>query len=123
MQVRTVVGIPARDEASWIGRCLDGFARQSRLPDLVLLLLNNCTDRTAVVARRLDRSLPFELRIWCHDFQPWAANAGNARRLVLHAAARLVLADGILLSSDADSVVADDWVERILAAIARGADL
>jgi glycosyltransferase involved in cell wall biosynthesis len=53
-----VVAIPAKDEAERIGPCLLAPARQTTQPDAVLLLLNNCTDRTEAMARAVVSGLP-----------------------------------------------------------------
>jgi Glycosyl transferase family 2 len=120
---RAVVAIPAKNEASCINPCLAALARQTRKPDAVLLLPNNCTDDTAAVAAAMSSSLPCRVDIHCHKFPPPSANAGNARRTVMQLAAELAGRDGILLTTDADTVVADDWIERNLQAISAGADL
>ncbi len=120
---RVVVAIPARDEADWIGQCLRALALQTRLPLAVLLLLNNCTDATAAVARSLFGHVPYRLHIRTHMFPPSAANAGNARRLAMQSAAELAGPEGVLLTTDADTVVANDWIERNLLALSAGADL
>lgn len=119
----TVVAIPAKDEEERIGACLLALARQTSMPDVVLLLLNNCTDRTEAAARELASNLPFELHVVCHALPPADANAGNARRLAMQHSAALAGSNGILLTTDADTIVADDWVERNLAAIGSGADV
>ena len=49
----SVVAIPVRDEAERIGGCLAALARQSVPADHIVLLLNNCTDRTADLVRGL----------------------------------------------------------------------
>lgn len=118
-----VVAIPARNEAARITNCLLALARQTRRPDGVVLLLNNCTDATEAIARRLASHLPYRLHVVCHTFPPALANAGNARRLAMRYAADLAAGDGVLLTTDADTIVADDWVERNLRAIHAGAEV
>jgi glycosyltransferase involved in cell wall biosynthesis len=118
----TVVAIPARDEEDRIGACIQALARQTRRPDAILVLLNNCTDRTEAVARGLASSLPCVLRIIPHAFPPHGANAGNARRLAMHQAAHIAGSNAALLTTDADTIVADDWVDRNVAALQAGAD-
>jgi len=118
-----VVAIPARDEADRISLCIQALARQTRSPDAVLLLLNNCSDLTETIARNLSATLPFALHIVCHAFPPVEANAGGARRLAMQLAADLAGPDGVLLTTDADAAVAGDWVEKNLLALSAGADL
>ena len=135
-----VVAIPARDEADRISACLLALARQTRTPDGVLLLLNNCNDLTEAIARNLSAALPFALHIASHAFPPAEAHAGNARRLAMQLAANLAgssdlagpnglagvadhaALDAVLLTTDADTTVAEDWVEKNLRALSNGAD-
>jgi hypothetical protein len=118
-----VVAIPAKNEAERIGFCLLALALQTVKPDIVLLLPNNCSDGTAAIASGLALQLPFRLHIWCHTFPSPLANAGNARRLAMLRAAELGGPDGVVLTTDADGVVAGDWIERNLLAIKAGAEL
>ncbi len=92
-------------------------------PDAVLLLLNNCSDLTEAIARDISACLPFNLHIINHEFAPTAAHAGNARRLAMRLAADLGGPGGVLLTTDADTIVAEDWVERNLLAMAAGAEV
>jgi glycosyltransferase involved in cell wall biosynthesis len=119
----TIVAIPAKNEADRIGPSLSALALQTRKPDAVLLLLNNCTDNTAAIARTLSARLPYRLQLRTITFPPSVANAGNARRLAMECAAGLAGGDGVLMTTDADAVVAPDWVERNLLAIAAGANV
>ena len=90
----------------------------------LVLLLNNCSDRTAAIARgRLAASgAPFALVNVA--LPPSQANAGFARRLALDLAAlwleRADRRDGVLLTTDADSRVPPQWLARNLAAIHAG---
>ena len=118
-----VVAIPAKNEAERIGCCLLALALQTVKPDSVVLLPNNCSDGTAAIANGLALQLPFRLHIRCHTFPPPIANAGNARRLAMLHAAELAGPDGVLLTTDADGVVAADWIERNLLAMKAGAEL
>jgi glycosyl transferase family 2 len=118
----TVVAIPVRNEFERIGSCLTALSEQTMVPDIVVLLLNNCDDGTADVARRLIGSLPFPLDIDSVTLPPCHANAGHARRVAMQRAARHAGSDGTLLTTDADALVATDWVARNVAAISAGAD-
>src|SRR3954468_12343364 len=111
---RAVVAIPVRNEAEWIGRCLRSLACQTRPPHAVMLLLNNCTDGTASIARSCAQHMPYRLHIQSHNFAAPLAGAGHARRLAMQAAAAVAGPHGVLLTTDADTVVAGDWVERNL---------
>jgi GT2 family glycosyltransferase len=122
-KVRVVVAIPARNEAEWIGRCLRALRRQTRKPDAVVLLLNNCTDGTAAIANVLSSRVPYRLHIRSHTFPASTVSAGIARRLAMQFAAEIAGPDGMLLTTDADTVVANDWIERNLLSLASGADL
>jgi glycosyltransferase involved in cell wall biosynthesis len=128
----TIVAIPARDEEERIGACLEALLAQrdrcGRLlpPDAlgVVLLLNNCSDRTAAIAksRLVSGRTPFALVDVA--LPPSQANAGFARRLALDlAAAWLAPADhprGVLLTTDADSRVPPQWLVRNWAALSGG---
>ncbi|TDR85300.1 glycosyltransferase [Enterovirga rhinocerotis] len=122
-----VVAIPVCNEAERIQDCLMALASQIGIEAhslAIVLFLNNCTDDTARIVASL---LPvIDLQIVVIERNSEAANAGWARREAMEAAAALLDergADaGILLTTDADSRVAPDWVARNLAAIACGAD-
>lgn len=120
---RIVVAIPAKNEAERIRQSLHAFDKQTRRPDNVLLLLNNCSDDTEAIAHRTAPGLGFQLEIICCDLPPEEANAGHARRLAMALAAEQAGVDGVLLTTDADSVVPHDWVARNLAALSMGADI
>jgi len=129
-----IVAIPARDEAAHIGACLDALAQQVDgdgvpLPPGsfgILLLLNNCRDETAAVAARCAAAMAFPLQIVEWELPSSHAHAGAARRLAMDAAAGWLMAgdapSGAILTTDADSVVAEDWVFHHRAAFARGVD-
>jgi hypothetical protein len=119
----TAVAIPVRDESERIGPCLTGLHQQSQRPDTVLLLLNNCSDATETIARDLAPSLGYRLEIINRVLPPAQANAGHARRLAMQLAATLAGPDGVLLTTDADSLAPCDWLARNLLALRQGADI
>jgi GT2 family glycosyltransferase len=117
------VALPARNEEARIADCLNAINNQvSVTPDHVVLLLNNCSDRTAELAYQLRPHLRFELHITHVQLPAEKANAGHARHLAFKAAAPLAGDDGILLTTDADGQVDPDWIEANMAAIRKGAD-
>lgn len=118
-----VVAIPARDEAERIEACLTALDKQIRRPDAVVLMLNNCTDDSEPVARSIARKLRFRLDLVRCVLPPARANAGCARRMAMQIAADQAGPDGILLTTDADSIAPPDWVSRNLVGLRNGADI
>eukprot|EP01037_Dinobryon_pediforme_P001475 gene1479-1496_t len=122
-QCNVVVSIPVHNEGAMIERCLFGLARQISSSDFeVLLFLNNCVDGSRQVVEDVATSLPFKLHVVSAQLRPEHANAGHARRLAMRRAADLVAPEGVLLTTDADSVAAPDWLAVNLAEIEAGAD-
>ena len=127
--LRAVVAVPARNEAARIAACLSAFEGQVGVGSGafgVLLLVNNASDGTAALARELSGRLPYPLRVSEIDLPPERAHAGWARRLAMDEAGSWLdeagHADGVILTTDADSRVAADWVATTLAAFDAGAD-
>ena len=103
------VVIPAHNEAQYIGTCIRSLQRASRCPDLagepvaIVVVLDACTDATARTAQGLGvTTLSCEAR-----------NVGRARAL----GAQWAIEHGArwLAFTDADSVVAPDWIAEQLA--------
>jgi glycosyltransferase involved in cell wall biosynthesis len=120
---RTVVAIPVRDEAERIETCLAALDAQSRRPDAVVLMLNNCTDVTESIVHAMAPRLRFALDVVSRDLPAALASAGHARRLALELAARRAGYNDVLLTTDADAVVPPDWIVRNLGALESGADI
>lgn len=127
VRLRTIIAIPVRNEAERIGACLAAIGSQKGRGANslgILLFLNNCSDDTVAVVADLRRRLALPMRVIERDMA--GAHAGWARREAMEAAARWLdesgSADGVILTTDADSRVPQDWVARNLAAIGAGAD-
>jgi GT2 family glycosyltransferase len=120
----SVVAIPVKNEVERIGACLESLAEQTVDPAgmAVVLLLNNCADGTAEHVRALAPSLPFRLEIHAVELPDPYANAGWARRLAMEAAAELAAPEGLILTTDADTLVDTDWIEANRREIAAGVD-
>lgn len=124
--IEAVVAIPVRNEAERIGACVGALTSQTGLPPGALgivLLVNNTTDDTEAAVKAVRPGLPHELRVVSRDSPD--ANAGWARGGAMDIAAEWLEAtrgSGALLTTDADSRVAHDWVARNLAALAEGVD-
>jgi GT2 family glycosyltransferase len=127
--------IPARNEEEALPRTLDALRLQRDLdrrlldPETyeVILLLNNCTDSSQFIAEHYQRTYPlFRFHIAACDLPPDQAHVGTARRLLMDTAYHRLQSSTArrtaILSTDADTVVASDWVVRNLAAIEAGAD-
>ncbi len=118
-----IVAVPVRNEAGDIEACLQALAAQqgARL-DAIVLCLNNCTDGTAQIVRRIGRRLPVAVTMLQVVFPSHRAGAGVARRIAMDRAAELAGSRGVVLTTDADGQVESDWLAGNLAALADGVD-
>jgi GT2 family glycosyltransferase len=114
-----------RDEADRIGDCLAALARQSVPANHIVLLLNNCRDRTAEVVKQLPLA-HHQLHIIECNLDGSLASAGVARAMAMKHATSLVDSlcrdDAVILTTDADAEVPENWVEANVRAIEQGAD-
>lgn len=95
---RISVVIPVFNDAEFLRVCLAALARQSRLPDEVIVVDNNSVDASAAVARSFSARV---LREPVQGIAPASATGFDA-------------ANGDLIARlDADSIPADDWLERM----------
>jgi glucosyl-3-phosphoglycerate synthase len=123
--LRACVVVPAHNEAELIGACLEALAAQEGIDPAayeVILVLDACTDATAELARR-SATEPPALRV--HHCDGPGLGAGAARKLGMDLASSRLLSlgrgDGLIASTDADSIVAPDWLRAQLDAISAGA--
>jgi glucosyl-3-phosphoglycerate synthase len=121
-----VVVVPARDEAQRIGACLLALARQRGVAQNsyeVIVVLDGCRDTTADVVREVGDSEP-HLRVHVIVLAD-SRGVGRARRAGMDLACARLLSlgreRGLIASTDADSVVADDWLACQLALAHGGA--
>lgn len=134
-QLRISVIVPVRNEAHHLTQTLDALRQQQRpngepVPSFsyeVLLLANNCTDRSYDVALRYSQRYPhFPLRIAQIQLPPSQANIGTVRRLLMNEACRRLMsvgdAGGIIASTDGDTVVDKHWLHYIGTEITQGCD-
>jgi len=94
------VVIPAYNEEKYIGRCLEALQVQTypREQTEIIVVDNNCTDHTAAIARSFGAEVVFEP----------CKGIGAARQRGALAARGKVIA-----STDADTIVPPNWLERI----------
>jgi len=96
---------------------LDGLARQTR-PIGVCLFLDDCRDGSAALLAARAGDFPHPLHV-AHGAAVADANAGRARAAAMAVGAGLPgLIDGLLLTTDADSVPAPGWAAAMAAGLA-----
>lgn len=119
-----VIAIPARDEEACLPACLSALAAQDAVAAFaVVVVANNCRDRTAQAARAMQPRLPFRLSVHEVVLPEGCRTAGHARRCAMDLAASLCSTqDTLLLSTDADARPRPDWVRSILRHVASGVD-
>ena len=123
--LKVSVVVPARNEEELVGSCLEALAEQEGVnPEEyeVLLVLDRCTDETEARAREIADAHPrFEL----HFLDGPGKGSGHARRVGMELASARLLSlgrtKGLIASTDADTVVAPDWLAAQLRAVSRGA--
>lgn len=113
--VPIAICVPARNEAALLPTLFAALERLDRrgVAPTICLLLDSCRDDSVAIAR--DRAGRASLPVVIEQFDQAGANAGRAR----HAAMRLGIAalggEGLLLSTDADSAPAPDWLQAMVA--------
>ena len=124
--LRAVVVVPARDEARRIGECLLALSRQREVQPgcfEVIVILDGCRDSTAEIVEESVRSEPL-LTVHTVELAD-SGGVGRARRLGMDLACQRLLglgrAEGLIASTDADSIVAADWLARQLELTRSGA--
>ena len=92
----------------------------------VAIFANNCADQSADLARRLGRSFSLAVRVVEARLPPAIAHAGAARRAAMDIAEAWLAEggerDGVILTTDADSQPAPNWIATNLSAFEAGAD-
>jgi glucosyl-3-phosphoglycerate synthase len=126
VRLQAVVVVPARDEQARIEACLLALDRQrdaSAGSYEVIVILDGCGDATGtVVGAFAERASQMPV----HAVElPVSRGVGRARRHGMDLACERLLSlgkrGGLIASTDADSVVADDWLACQLALATRGA--
>jgi GT2 family glycosyltransferase len=123
--LRICAVVPARNEEELIGSCLRALAEQvgvSYEEYEILLVLDDCTDDTERRAKSVAASYP---ALHLHFLDGPGKGSGHARRVGMEGACdRLHAVDrphALISSTDADTIVAPDWISAQLAAADRGA--
>jgi hypothetical protein len=112
------VGVPVRNEVDRLPRLLTALADQRGAPPFTLcIFFDNCDDGSVQLVESWTARLPYAVVTDC-GHGSGSPNAGLARRRAL-ALALEQGSTGLLLTTDADSVPAPDWIATNLAALAR----
>ncbi|WP_104992186.1 glycosyltransferase family 2 protein [Deinococcus sp. NW-56] len=127
--LHTVVAVPARNEAERIGQTVRALAAQVGANGAPLegyevwIVVNNSADDTAgQAARAIPTGRP--VRVQSCTLPPGRANVVGARRAALDLAAARLGGNphGLIVTTDADSVPAPDWLWQLQRAVQSGAD-
>ncbi len=119
------VAIPVKNEAGHLRACLDAIDVAAGRHDArvtIVAMANDCDDGSVAILN--DWRPRHAVLAWrAVSLLPGARHAGWARRLALDAAADLLASpEDLLLSTDADTYVAPDWITRTIAHIDQGYD-
>jgi glycosyltransferase involved in cell wall biosynthesis len=124
--LRAVVVVPARDEEQRIDACLEALAAQVEIEPgayEVIVVLDACHDGTEAAVEDVRRRWP---GLALATVPGPGRGAGPARAIGMDIGCTRLesvgAASGLLATTDADSVVAPDWIARQLEAIAAGAE-
>jgi glycosyltransferase involved in cell wall biosynthesis len=134
-QCEVCVIVPVKDEADTIQATLESLATQigltgkpiSRLRYEIIVLANNCTDQSALIARQFAKQHPLlSLHVAEIFLPPEQAYIGYVRKLLMDEAyARLTSLGrkrGIIASTDGDTIVSPTWIASTLYEIDCGVD-
>ena len=125
---RACVCVPARNEADALPETIRSLDRQQGAGDgarlRLVILANNCTDGTVDRVRAMERdgdATHLDIRLIEARLAPEVAHVGTARRMAMDSGADWLdeagVADGVLLSTDADAVAPPDWIAANLRAL------
>ncbi|WP_315760775.1 glycosyltransferase [Sphingomonas sp. Y38-1Y] len=115
--VPIAICVPARDEATALPKlfaALEQMVRSDVAPRLCLLL-DSCTDASVAVAR--DYAVNASLPVFVEQVSDLAPNAGRARHQAMVLGERCLNGAGVLLTTDADSTPAADWLQTMVSAL------
>jgi hypothetical protein len=117
--------VPAKDEERFLPDSLASLTasvHRSGAHGAIVMLINNSADRSWRMARDILDASDSDYLIVNVSLQPDIADAPHARRMALDIGA-LLAADGALMTTDADTLVAVDWAAANLRHMRGDADL
>lgn len=134
-RIEACVTVPAKDEEDLLPSALRALAEQKTIMGdpldheryEVILLINNTRDRSRHVAEQFRRLYPtFNLHIVERNFNSADSHNGYVRRLLMDEACRRletrVGSGNAILTTDADSQVASNWISRNQEEFSNGAE-
>ena len=125
--------IPVKNEEEYVYESLGAFAHQQDISgDLlnvnlfeILILVNNCSDKSAALIREFQNENP-KLNIFLEEISLPAnqANIGFVRKNLFQIAYDRLLKNGggVILTTDADTIVSENWIAQNYLEINNGAD-
>jgi cellulose synthase/poly-beta-1,6-N-acetylglucosamine synthase-like glycosyltransferase len=105
--VRISVLVPAHDDAAVLRECLDAVLRQTLPVDEIVVVADSCTDDTADVAA---------------SYGAIVVETQQAAKAASQDVGLAYVTGDILVCLDADTVIADDVVEKFVAELENGSD-
>lgn len=96
--------VPAHNEAAGIGATIEGLQKQTRPPDSILVIADNCTDTTVQIARSYGVSVM--------ETVDNSAKKAGALNQALREFLPTATAHDMVLVQDADSVLSPDFLEN-----------
>jgi glycosyltransferase involved in cell wall biosynthesis len=106
------VVIPAYNEEKCIEKCLDALVKQETTIKFEVIVVNNTsTDRTQELVKKYVRKLDLKL------LDEKKKGRGSARHAGFQAAS-----GNIIFSTDADTIVPIDWIEKIMGKFKKDTD-
>src|ERR1700761_3140846 len=113
-RLRVIALLPAHNEKEGIGAAISGLREQSRPPDEIIVIADNCTDRTAAIAEAAGVFV-----LTTHGNRDKKAGALNQGLAMLLPPLRDT---DMVLIADADTVLDRRFIEAALRRLARSRD-
>lgn len=92
------VVIPAYNEEKYIGKCLESLINQEEKPSEIIVVDNNCTDKTAEIAKKYGARVVKEKKQGMIQARGAGFNAAKFE---------------IIARTDADTILPQDWISKI----------
>lgn len=116
------ITIPARNEAERLANCLDAAATSLKDRGGIVVAVNGSSDNTSHIARDWFSRHGVPGILLNDAVPPHGSGVGRARRIAVEACRSRLAPDAAIMTTDADTCVAPDWVAANLSEL-RLADL